>query len=69
MEWLSALFFGGAIVFGAGGALAGGVDAVLGDSPASLSAASLQLLNTMAMDLNAGMIASGLAILYVSAGS
>ena len=68
MEWLSALFFGGAIVFGAGGALAGGVDAVLGDSPASLSAASLQLLNTMAMDLNAGMIASGLAILYVSAG-
>ena len=68
MEWLSALFFGGAIVFGAGGALAGGVDAVLGDSPASLSAPSLQLLNTMAMDLNAGMIASGLAILYVSAG-
>jgi hypothetical protein len=68
MEWLSALFFGGAIVFGTGGALAGGVDAVLGDSPASLSATSLQLLNTMAMDLNAAMITSGLAILYLSAG-
>ncbi len=68
VEWLSALFFGGAIVFGVGGTLAGGVDAVLGDSPVSLSAASLQLLNTMAMDLNVAMIASGLAILYLSAG-
>jgi hypothetical protein len=68
MEWLSTLFFGGAIVFGVGGTLAGGVDAVLGDSPASLSASSLQLLNTMAMDLNVASIACGLAILYVSAG-
>jgi hypothetical protein len=68
MEWLSTLFFGGAIVFGVGGALAGGLDAVMGDSPASLSAGSLQLLNTMAMDLNVGAIATGLAILYLSAG-
>jgi hypothetical protein len=68
MEWLSTLFFGGAIVFGVGGALAGGVDAVMGDSPASLSASSLQLLNTMAMDLNVAAIATGLAILYLSAG-
>jgi hypothetical protein len=68
LEWLSSLFFGGAIVFGVGGALGGGLDAVLGDSPASLSATSLQLLNTMAMDLNVAAIASGLAILYLSAG-
>jgi hypothetical protein len=68
MEWLSTLFFGGAIVFGVGGALAGGIDAVLGDSPASLSAPSLQLLNTMAMDLNVAAIATGLAVLYLSAG-
>ncbi len=68
LEWLSSLFFGGAIVFAVGGALGGGLDAVLGDSPSSLSATSLQLLNTMAMDLNVGAIASGLAILYLSAG-
>jgi hypothetical protein len=33
-----------------------------------LSAPSLQLLNTMAMDLNLAAIATGLAILYLSAG-
>jgi hypothetical protein len=67
-EWLASLFFGGAIVFGAGGALAGGVDAAMGDSPASLSAGSLQLLNTMSEDLNVILIAAGLGILYLSAG-
>lgn len=67
-EWLAALFFGGAIVFGVGGALAAGLDALAGDSPASLSADSLQLLNTMSMDLNVGAIAVGLGVLYLSAG-
>jgi len=68
LEWLSALFFGGAIVFGVGGALAGGLDATVGDHPVSLSAASLQLLNTLGMDLNVGAIAVGLGVLYLSAG-
>jgi hypothetical protein len=67
-EWLASLFFGGAIIFGVGGALAGGVDAALGDSPASLSAGYLQLLNTMSEDLNVVTLASGLGILYLSAG-
>ena len=68
LEWLSALFFGGAIVFGVGGALAGGIDATLGDSPASLSASSLQLLNTLSEDLNIAAISVGLGVLYLSAG-
>jgi hypothetical protein len=68
LEWLSALFFGGAVVFGVGGALAGGIDATLGDSPGSLSAGSLQLLNTLSMDLNVAAIAVGLGVLYLSAG-
>jgi hypothetical protein len=68
LEWLSAIFFGGAIVFGIGGALAGGLDATAGDSPASLSAASLQLLNTLSMDLNVAALAVGLGVLYLSAG-
>jgi hypothetical protein len=67
-EWLASLFFGGAVAFGVGGALAGGIDAAMGDSPASLSAGSLQLLNTLSEDLNVIIIAAGLAILYLSAG-
>jgi hypothetical protein len=68
LEWLATLFFGGAIVFAVGGALAGGLDAAAGDSPASLSAPSLQLLNTLSMDLNVAAIAVGLGVLYLSAG-
>jgi hypothetical protein len=62
------LFFGGAIVFGVGGALAAGLDATAGDHPASLSAGSLQLLNTLSMDLNSAAVAVGLGVLYLSAG-
>jgi hypothetical protein len=68
LEWLAALFFGGAVVFGVGGALAGGLDATLGDSPASLSPTSLQLLNALSQDLNVVAIAVGLGVLYLSAG-
>jgi hypothetical protein len=68
LEWVSALFFGGAIVFAVGGALAAGLDAAAGDHPASLSADSLQLLNTLSTDLNSGAVAVGLGVLYLSAG-
>jgi hypothetical protein len=68
LEWLASLFFGGAIVFGVGGALAAGLDATAGDNPASLSAGSLQLLNTLSMDLNSAAVAVGLGVLYLSAG-
>ena len=68
LEWLASLFFGGAIVFGVGGALGAGIDATIGDHPSSLSAQSLQLLNTLSMDLNAAAVSAGLAILYISAG-
>jgi hypothetical protein len=68
MEWLAALFFGGAVVFGVGGALAGGLNATTGDQPGALSAASLQLLNVLSMDLNSAAIAVGLGVLYISAG-
>jgi hypothetical protein len=68
LEGLSTVFFGGAIVFGVAGALAGGLDATAGDHPTSLSAPSLQLLNTLGMDLNTATIAVGLGVLYISAG-
>jgi hypothetical protein len=68
LEWLSALFFGGAIVFGVGGAMAAGLDATTGDHPGSLTGASLQLLNTLSTDLNSGAVSVGLGVLYLSAG-
>lgn len=68
LEWLASLFFGGAIVFAVGGAVAGGLDLTIGDHPSTLSAASLQLLNTLNTDLNTAAVAIGLAVLYISAG-
>jgi hypothetical protein len=68
VEWLASLFFGGAIVFAVGGAIAGGLDATIGDHPSALSGASLQLLNTLSSDFNAAAIGIGLGVLYLSAG-
>jgi hypothetical protein len=48
--------------------LASGLDLTIGDHPSALSATSLQLLNTMSMDLNAAAVAVGLGVLYISAG-
>jgi hypothetical protein len=68
LEWLASVFFGGAIVFGAGAALAGGLDLTIGDHPSALSAGSLQLLNSLNTDLSTASLAIGLAVLYISAG-
>jgi hypothetical protein len=38
------------------------------DHPSALSAASLQLLNSLNTDLNTASLAIGLAVLYISAG-
>lgn len=68
MEWLSSVFFGGAITFAATGAIGAGVDALVADNPRALTASSLQLVNQMEMDLNYPAICAGLAILYIAAG-
>jgi|SRR5947209_17503825 len=68
MEWLSSIFFGGAIIFAATGAIGAGVDLLVGDNPKVLTASSLQLVNQMEMDLNYPAICAGLAILYIAAG-
>jgi hypothetical protein len=68
MEWLASLFFGGAIVFAVAGAFNGGLDLTIGDHPSALNAGSLQLLNTLSMDLAAAALAIGLGVLYICAG-
>jgi hypothetical protein len=69
MDGLAAVFFGGAILFGVGGALAAGIDATTGDHPSALSAGALQFLNVLSEDLNVGAIAVGLGVLYLAAGT
>jgi cytochrome c oxidase subunit IV len=68
MEWLSSIFFGGAIIFAVSGAIGAGVDALVGDHPGALTASSLQLVNQMASDLNYPATGAGLAVLYFAAG-
>ena len=69
-EGLAATAFGGAILFGAGGAIFGGLSFALGDVPGQLDPAAAQALNVLANDLfvpvSAGaavfLIATGIAI-------
>ncbi|HEV7192270.1 MAG TPA: hypothetical protein VGN35_03615 [Jatrophihabitantaceae bacterium] len=68
MEWLSAIFFGGAIMFAVSGGIGAGVDALIGDHPKALSASALQLVNQMDSDLSYPMTGAGLAVLYLAAG-
>ena len=68
MDWLSAIFFSGAIIFAASGGIGAGVDALVGDHPSALSAASLQLVNQLEMNLNYPATGAGLAVLYLAAG-
>jgi hypothetical protein len=68
MEWLSSIFFGGAILFAVSGAVGAGIDAVAADHPAALSASSLQLVNALESNLNWPISAAGQALLYLTAG-
>ena len=68
MEWLASIFFGGAVIFAATGAIGAGVDALVADHPSALTASSLQLVNQMEMNLNYPAICAGLAVLYIAAG-
>jgi len=67
-DWLSTVFFGGAVIFGLGGLVGAGVDAVFTDVPHRLSASEFQLLNMVRNDLNWPMMSIGLAIVYFAAG-
>jgi len=68
MEWLSAIYFAGAIMFAATGIIGAGVDALVADHPSSLTASSLQLVNQMEMNLNYPALCASLAVLYIAAG-
>jgi hypothetical protein len=67
-DWLSTVFFGGAVIFGLGGLVGAGVDAIFTDVPHRLTASEFQLLNMVRNDLNWPMTSIGLGILYFAAG-
>lgn len=68
VEWLAAIFFAGAIIFAADGAVSAGISFAISDHPSALSAPSLQLLNTLSSDLTWPFLSIGLAVLYLAAG-
>lgn len=67
-EWLSTLFFGGAIIFAVSGAISAGLEGVAADHPSSLSASSLQLLNALQSNVGYMALAAGLGVMYFAAG-
>jgi len=67
-EWLSSIFFGGAVVFGIGGTLSAGLAFTLTDSPKSLTPGGLQVLNTLSSDLNWAALTIGMAIMFAALG-
>ena len=67
-DWLSTVFFGGVVVFGLGGLVGAGIDAVFTDEPHRLTASSFQLLNMLKQDLNWPMLSIGLAVVYFATG-
>ena len=65
---LAGTAFGGAIIFGASGALSAGALLAISDSPKTLLPATAQMLNLINNDVSNGMQAAGLAVFFLAAG-
>ncbi len=65
---LAGTAFGGAIIFGASGALSAGALLAISDSPKTLLPATAQMLNLIQNDVSNGMQAAGLAIFFLAVG-
>jgi hypothetical protein len=65
---LAGTAFGGAIIFGASGALSAGALLAISDSPKTLLPATAQMLNLIQNDVSNGMQAAGLAVFFLAAG-
>jgi hypothetical protein len=67
-ESLARTSFGGAIIFGASGALSAGALLAISDSPKTLLPATAQMLNLIQNDVSNGMQAAGLAVFFLAVG-
>jgi hypothetical protein len=65
---LAGTAFGGAIIFGASGALSAGAFLAISDSPKTLLPATAQMLNLIQNDVSNGMQAAGLAVFFLAVG-
>jgi hypothetical protein len=61
---LTATAFGGAVLFGASGALSAGLDWALTDAPSHTSTSAAQALNLVDEDVTYGLMLAGLAVLF-----
>jgi hypothetical protein len=67
-SWMGSLYLVGLVVFGVAGTVAVGINATLGAEAKHLTTGSLQLLASLAQNLNWGMTSIGLAVMYFAAG-
>jgi len=67
-DWLSTLFFTGAVLFAISGAVGAGINLALSDKPNTLPAQSLQLLNNLGQNLNWPLTCGGLGLVYIALG-
>jgi Domain of unknown function (DUF4386) len=65
----TATAFGGALLFGASGALSAGLDWALTDSPMHTTPAAAQALNLVSNDMTYALMLAGIAILFICFGS
>jgi hypothetical protein len=66
--WVGTLFVVGVVTFALSGTLAAGVDACFGAEAKHLSTGSLQVLGTLAQNVNVPATLAGLAVMYLAAG-
>ncbi|HEX6392802.1 MAG TPA: hypothetical protein VFZ97_05135 [Acidimicrobiales bacterium] len=67
-SWMGTMFVTGAILFGASGTIAAGLQATLSQDAKHLSTGSLQLMASLSQNFNYPMTTVGLALMFLAAG-
>jgi hypothetical protein len=66
VDWLPSLFFTGGVIFAISGAIGGGLNFALADSPEKVSPSGLQTLNMLSQNLSWVALSAGLALMYAA---
>ena len=67
-SWMGSLYLVGVVVFAVAGTVSIGINSTLGNDAKHLSTGSVQLMASLAQNLNWGMTSIGLAVMYFAVG-
>ena len=67
-SWMGSLYLVGVVVFAVAGTVSVGINSTLGNDAKHLSTGSVQLMASLAQNLNWGMTSIGLAVMYFAVG-